>query len=177
MWGLWAPGLAVAAGPLLLLTWSALLERAMLRFRPLQPRTASIYDRYFWFHERLWKLYVRPVLAGTPLLVWRNRLAGLSAGARVFDDGASFPEKSLTSVGDDAVLNAGSVVQCHSLEDGRFESGRARIGAGAAIGVRAFVHHSTEVGDGARLAADSFLMKGEQVGQGERWGGNPAVVG
>ena len=177
VWGLWAPGLAVAAGPLLLLTWSALLERATLGFRPLQPRTASIYDRYFWFHERLWKLYVRPVLAGTPLLVWRNRLAGLSAGARVFDDGASFPEKSLTSVGDDAVLNAGSVVQCHSLEDGRFESGRARIGAGAAIGVRAFVHHSTEVGDGARLAADSFLMKGEQVGPGERWGGNPAVVG
>ncbi|MBP2364542.1 Pls/PosA family non-ribosomal peptide synthetase [Pseudonocardia parietis] len=174
VWGFWAMGPAIALGPLLLMVWSALLERATLGFRPLQPRTASIYDRYFWFHERLWKLYVRPVLAGTPLLVWRNQLAGLTAGRRVFDDGAMLPEKSLVSLGDDAVLNAGSVIQCHSLEDGRFESGRARVGAGACVGVRAFVHHSTELGDGATLVADSFLMKGEQAGPGERWGGNPA---
>ncbi|MEQ3551119.1 Pls/PosA family non-ribosomal peptide synthetase [Pseudonocardia nematodicida] len=173
-WGLWALGPAVFLGPLLLMAWSALLERATLGFRGLQPRTASIYDRYFWFHERLWKLYVRPVLAGSPLLVWRNRLAGLPAGRRVFDDGASLPEKSLVTIGDDAVLNAGSVIQCHSLEDGRFESGRVRVGDGASIGVQAFVHYSTEIGDGARLAADSFLMKGEQVGPGESWGGNPA---
>lgn len=173
-WGVWALGPAVVLGPALLLGWSALLERATLGFRPLRPRTASIYDRYFWFHERLWKLYVRPVLAGSPLLVWRNRLAGLDVGRRVFDDGASLPEKSLVTVGDDAVLNAGSVVQCHSLEDGRFESGRSTVGAGAAVGVRAFVHHSAEVGAGALLAADSFLLKGEQVGPGERWGGNPA---
>ncbi|MEJ8278854.1 Pls/PosA family non-ribosomal peptide synthetase [Pseudonocardia spirodelae] len=174
VWGLWALGPAVFLGPLLLMVWSALLERATLGFRSLQPRTASIYDRYFWFHERLWKLYVRPVLAGTPLLVWRNRLAGLSAGRRVFDDGAALPEKSLVALGDDVVLNAGSVIQCHSLEDGRFESGRAEVGDGVAVGVRAFVHHSTVIGDGATLAADSFLMKGEQVGPGERWGGNPA---
>ena len=173
-WGVWALGPAMTLGPLLALVWSAVLERATLGFRSLEPRTASIYDRYFWFHERLWKLYARPVLAGTPLLVWRNRLAGLAAGRRVFDDGAVLPEKSLVTVGDDAVLNAGSVIQCHSLEDGRFESGRARIGAGAGVGVRAFVHHSTGLGDGAALAADSFLMKGEQVGPGERWGGNPA---
>ncbi|MBN9736429.1 MULTISPECIES: Pls/PosA family non-ribosomal peptide synthetase [unclassified Pseudonocardia] len=173
-WGLWALGPAVFLGPLLLMLWSALLERATLGFRALEPRTASIYDRYFWFHERLWKFYVRPVLGGSPLLVWRNRVAGLTAGRRVFDDGASLPEKSLVAVGDDAVLNAGSVVQCHSLEDGRFESGRSRIGDGGCIGVRAFVHHSTEVGDGATLAADSFLLKGEQVGTGEHWGGNPA---
>ena len=173
-WGLWALGPALSLGPVLLMAWSALLERATLGFRPLRPRTASIYDRYFWFHERLWKLFVRPALAGSPLLVWRNRLAGLRAGRRVFDDGASLPEKSLVTVGDDAVLNAGSVIQCHSLEDGRFESGTAEVGAGAGIGVRAFVHHSTELDDGATLAADSFLMKGEQVGPGERWGGNPA---
>ncbi|MFG1633416.1 Pls/PosA family non-ribosomal peptide synthetase [Pseudonocardia alni] len=174
VWGLWALGPAVFLGPLLLMVWSALLERATLGFRGLQPRTASIYDRYFWFHERLWKLYVRPVLAGTPLLVWRNRLAGLRAGRRVFDDGAALPEKSLVSLGDDVVLNSGSVLQCHSLEDGRFESGRIRVGDGVAVGVRAFVHYSTDIGDGATLAADSFLMKGEQVAPGERWGGNPA---
>ena len=30
------------------------LERASTLFRPLEPRTCSIYDQYFWFHERFW---------------------------------------------------------------------------------------------------------------------------
>ena len=33
-----------------------LLERASLRFKRLEPKIASIYDPYFWFHERHWKL-------------------------------------------------------------------------------------------------------------------------
>ena len=165
---------AVLIGLVLTAGYSALLERAVLGFRALQPRSCSIYDRYFWFHERLWKFYVRPVLPGTPFAVWSNRLAGLRVGRRVFDDGCGFPEKSLVEIGDGAVLNVASVVQCHSLEDGRFESGRVRIGAAATLGTRAFVHYGADLGDGARLAADSFLLKGEQVGARESWAGNPA---
>ncbi|TCK24654.1 Pls/PosA family non-ribosomal peptide synthetase [Pseudonocardia endophytica] len=172
--GVLALGPAVLVGAVVLTGYSALLERAVLGFRRLRPRSCSIYDRYFWFHERLWKFYVRPILPGTPFAVWSNRLAGLRVGRRVFDDGASFPEKSLVEIGDEAVLNAGSVVQCHSLEDGRFESDRVRVGDGVTLGVRAFVHYGTSLGDGARLAADSFLLKGEQIGARESWAGNPA---
>ncbi len=33
-----------------------LLERASLAFKRLEPKLASIYDPYFWFHERHWKM-------------------------------------------------------------------------------------------------------------------------
>ena len=38
-----------------------LVERLSTMFRPLQSRYCSIYDPYFWWHERYWKLAVQPV--------------------------------------------------------------------------------------------------------------------
>jgi non-ribosomal peptide synthetase-like protein len=107
--------LAIAVGlitvPLILIVYSAVLERAVLGFRPLTPQACSIYDSYFWHHERLWKFYISPALRGTPFtsLIWR--LAGLRIGRQVFDDGCVIPEKTLVTIGDGAVLNAGSVIQ------------------------------------------------------------------
>ena len=96
-------------------------------------------------------------------------------GRRVFDDGCYLTERTLVSIGDHAVLNAGSKVQCHSQEDGAFKSDHTTIGADCTIGVGAFVHYGVTMGDGAVLAADSFLMKGEEVPPHARWGGNPAA--
>ena len=68
---LWAQfgALALAAAlftvPLLLIVYSALLERVMLGFGSLTPQFCSIYDRYFWSHERLWKFCISPPLRGT----------------------------------------------------------------------------------------------------------------
>src|SRR3954462_6286824 len=45
------------------------VERAIVRFRRLRPQYCSIYDPYFWWHERFWKLVIPPfdrVLVGTP---------------------------------------------------------------------------------------------------------------
>jgi non-ribosomal peptide synthetase-like protein len=156
--------------------YGVLLERAVLGFGALTPRSCSIYDRYFWGHERLWKVLVNvPLLNGTPFknLVWR--LAGVRIGRRVFDDGCGIPEKTLVTIGDDVVLNASSVIQCHSLEDGYFKSGRSSVGDGAVLGVKAFVHYGVTVGEGAVLDADSFLMKGEEVPPHAHWRGNPAT--
>jgi acetyltransferase-like isoleucine patch superfamily enzyme len=77
----------------------------------------------------------------------------------VFDDGCVIPEKSLVRIGDDAVLNAGSVIQCHSLEDGYFQSGYTSIGIAATVGIKSFVHYGVTIGDGAVLDADAFLLK------------------
>jgi non-ribosomal peptide synthetase-like protein len=153
------------------------LERAIKGFRRLEPRYCSIYDPYFWRHERLWKVpgegYLH-MFDGTPFknLIWRG--LGVRVGKRVFDDGCYLTERTLTSIGDDVMLNAGSKIQCHSQEDGTFKSDRTTIGAGCTIGVGAMVHYGVTMGDGSGLAPDSFLMKGEEIPSRAQWGGNPA---
>ncbi|KAA6215208.1 peptide synthetase [Streptomyces albofaciens JCM 4342] len=171
---------AVALGSVLALLFSVghsvCVEGAATGFRRQAPRYCSIYAPYFWRHERFWKLHAMPLrfLNGTPFksLFWR--LLGARVGRRVFDDGCFLPERSLVTIGDHATLNVGSVIQCHSQEDGTFKSDRTTLGAGCTLGTGAFVHYGATVGDGAVLAPDSFLMKGEDVPRHARWGGNPA---
>ncbi len=154
-----------------------LAERAVAGFRRLQPRYCSIYDPYFWWHERYWKASASTFLHafdGTPFknIIWR--LMGVRLGRRVLDDGCAMPERTMVTIGDDCTLNPGTVIQCHSQEDGAFKSDRITIGAGCTLGVGAFVHYGTTIGDGAELAPDSFLMKGEEIPPHAYWGGNPA---
>ena len=170
---------AIAAASILsalfVVAYSVLVERAATRFRSLSPQFCSIYDPYFWWHERFWKLVAQPNLFnGTPFkgLIWW--LLGVRIGRKVFDDGCGMPERSLVTIGDYCTLNAGSTIQCHSQEDGTFKLDRITIGAGCTIGVGAWVHYGVTMGDGAVLAPDSFLMKGEEIPQHARWGGNPA---
>jgi non-ribosomal peptide synthetase-like protein len=167
----------VVLGVVFTAAYFVLVERAIAAFRPLRPRLCSIYDPYFWWHERLWKVpdtYLN-AFNGTPFknVVWR--LLGVRLGRRVFDDGCYVTERTLAVIGDDCALNVGSKIQCHSQEDGTFKSDRVRIGDGCTLGVGAFVHYGVTMGDGAMLAADSFLMKGEQIPPHGQWGGNPAT--
>ncbi|MEV6313809.1 Pls/PosA family non-ribosomal peptide synthetase [Streptomyces sp. NPDC051776] len=170
--------LAVAAALLLglafTIAFSTLAEKAALGFRSLRPRFCSIYDPQFWQHERMWKLSMVPLFNGTPFkpLLWR--LAGVRMGRRVFDDGCGIPEKTLVTIGDGCALNMESTVQCHSLEDGTFKTGRITIGANCTLAPGAFVHYGVTMGDGATLGPDSFLMKGEEIPPGAHWRGNPA---
>ncbi|AKJ15508.1 peptide synthetase [Streptomyces incarnatus] len=154
-----------------------LVERCITSFRALRPRLCSIYDPYFWWHERLWKVpdHFLNVFNGTPFksLVWR--LLGVRIGSRVFDDGCYLTERTLTTIGDECTLNAGSKIQCHSQEDGTFKSDGTTLGTGCTLGVGAHVHYGVTMGDGSVLAPDSFLMKGEEVPRNAQWGGNPAV--
>jgi len=157
--------------------WFALVERCVGRFRPLRPTYCSIYERDFWHHERLWKVASPEYLhafEGTPFknVIWR--LLGVRVGKRVFDDGAHITERTMTTIGDDSVLNTRCMIQCHSQEDGAFKSDRITLGAGCTVGVKAFVHYGVTMADGAVLAPHSFLMKGEEMPAGARWAGNPA---
>jgi non-ribosomal peptide synthetase-like protein len=153
-----------------------LVERVITAFRAMRPQFCSIYDPYYWWHERYWKVpdtYLN-IFNGTPFknVIWR--LMGLRLGSRVFDDGCAFTERTLTTVGNDCTLNAGSAVQTHSMEDFTFKSDHSTLGAGCTLGVGAHVHYGVTIGDGAVLEAYSFLMKGEEVPAHARWGGNPA---
>ncbi|GAA5110584.1 Pls/PosA family non-ribosomal peptide synthetase [Pseudonocardia adelaidensis] len=179
-WGsMGAPVIAVATVGVFVLTvvYFVLVDRLLRPLQALRPMGCSLYDRAFWRHERFWKVRADAyftVFNGTPLknVVWR--LLGVRMGHRVFDDGCYMSERSFVTIGDNCTLNAGSVIQCHSQEDGGFKSDRTVIGAGCTIGVGAFILYGVSMGDGAVLAADSFLMKGEEVPVGARWGGNPA---
>ena len=170
----------LAAGAFLSLTailYYALLERASLGFKPLRPQVASVYDPYFWFHERHWKFCESPLQSlfkGTPFKNVISRLLGVKVGRKVFDDGAQYLEKTLIAVGDHANLNEAATLQGHSLEEGVFKSDYIRIGSGCTIGCNAFVHYGVTMGDRAVLDADSFLMKGETVEADAHWRGNPA---
>ncbi len=177
--GLLALLLGLAAGTGAYLAFFVTLERASLSFKRLEPKLASIYDPYFWFHERHWKLSDSPItslFAGTPFRNIMMRAMGMKVGKMVFDCSQSITERTLTEVGDYANLNEGSVLQAHSLEEGVFKSDYIRIGSGCSIGPGAFVHYGVCVGDHVVLDADAFLMKGEVLAPHTGWRGNPAKM-
>ncbi|MFE5942849.1 Pls/PosA family non-ribosomal peptide synthetase [Streptomyces sp. NPDC056480] len=176
-WGVAAIALAnIALLPFTVLYY-VLVERLVTAAHPLGPLFCSIYDVRFWQRERYWKVPSETylvILNGTPFkpVVWR--LLGARIGASVFDDGCSLPERAMVTIGSGCTLNAGSVIQCHSQEDGTFKSDTSRVGSDCTLGVGALVHYGVTVGDRAHLAADCFLMKGETVPDDDRWSGNPA---
>ncbi|MGW6909459.1 Pls/PosA family non-ribosomal peptide synthetase [Streptomyces sp. NPDC054940] len=169
--------LADLLGVVFTLSFFVLIERFVTAVRPLRPMLCSIYTLGFWRRERYWKVpsetYLK-IFNGTPFknVIWR--LLGVRIGRMVFDDGCFLTERAMAAIGDRCTLNAGSVIQCHSQEDGAFKSDRSAIGSDCTLGVGAFVHYGVTVGDGAVLGPDSFLMKGEVVPQEAWWGGNPA---
>jgi non-ribosomal peptide synthetase-like protein len=175
--GVFALFAATVAATGCMIAFHLLLERASLSFRRLEPKLASIYDPYFWFHERHWKLSESPITAmfpGTPFRTVMYRAMGMKIGRKVFDGGCSITERTLTEVGDHANLNERCVLQAHSLEEGVFKSDHIRLGDGCSIGPGAFVHYGVSMGDRVVLDADSFLMKGECLESHTGWRGNPA---
>ncbi len=158
-------------------TLSILAERLVRGFRPLEPQFCSLYERTFWDHERFWKLNYNAFLQlfdGTTLKPFFLRLQGARIGTQLFDDGSGFTEPSMVEVGDHCVLNFGSAIQSHSLEDGTFKSDRIRIGDRCTVGSMALVHYGAVVHDDGVIEPDAFVMKGSEVEANSRWLGNPA---
>ncbi len=155
------------------------IERASLAFKRLSPTMVSIYDPYFWAHERHWKLSDSPIIelfGGTPFKNLVSWLVGVKIGRKVYDGGCSITERTLTEIGDCVNLNEGSVIQAHSLEEGVFKSDYVRIGNGSTLGAGAFAHYGVTMGEHVVLDADSFLMKGEVLDGHTVWRGNPAKL-
>ena len=157
----------------------AFVERASLGFRRLQPRIVTIYDPYFWWHERHWKLsdsVIVKLFAGTPFKNMVSRLVGVDIGRKVYDAGCRVTDRTLTQIGDYANLNEHTCLQAHSLEEGVFKSDHIRMGEGCTLGPGSFVHYGVTLGDHVVIEADSFLMKGEVLDAHTVWRGNPAKL-
>jgi non-ribosomal peptide synthetase-like protein len=157
--------------------YAVLVERLTLGFRKLEPKYVSIYDPYYWRHERYWKVADFATLLsafnGTPFKALAWRAVGVKVGKRLFDDGASLSERTLVEFGDDVTLGDSCTLQAHTMEDATFKSDRIRVGSGVTIGSNTYVNYGVEMGDGSALAG-AFLMKGTMVPAGSVWGGNPA---
>ena len=152
-------------------------ERLSLGFKSLKPKFCSIYDDYYWKHERHWKLIENPLnslLAGTPFKNMISRLLGVKMGKQVFDDGMIITEKSLVEIGDYCTFNKSATLQAHSLEEGLFKSDYIKIGNNCSFGIAAFTHYGTNIKDNTHINADSFVMKGSVCEEGSTWRGNPA---
>ena len=153
------------------------VERLSLGFKRLKPLSCSIYDPYYWKHERHWKFNESPLIflfKGTPFKNLISRLLGIKMGRMVFDDGMFASEKTLTEVGDYSTLNESSLLQGHSLEEGVFKSDHIKIGEGCTIGVNTLVHYGVKMSENVILDPDAFLMKGETPEANSKWQGNPA---
>jgi non-ribosomal peptide synthetase-like protein len=171
---------AAAAAFFVSVFWFWFVERLVLGFGRLAPKVVSmLLDDYFWFHERYWKLNglwrVAPLFVGTPFKNVISRLQGVRLGRKVFDDGGDYDEDTLVEIGDYTNVNAGCVIQPHSLEEGVFKSDYVKIGRGCTLGVLSNVHYGVVMGDYVVLSPDSFLMKGEIVDSDTTWRGNPAT--
>jgi non-ribosomal peptide synthetase-like protein len=174
IWSIFAFGIFAS---LFSIGFFSFIEWASLGFKKLQPQLVSMYDNYFWFHERHWKFsgfLLSSLFKGTPFKSVISRLLGVRVGSKVFDDGCGFVDKTLIEIGDYTNFNELGVVHGHSLEEGIFKTDRIRIGKGCSIGLSAFVHYGVRMGDNVLLGADSFLMKGESPDSGTTWRGNPA---
>ena len=152
---------------------------ASLGFKRLTGRECSIYDPYFWFHERHWKLHVyrmHAAFAGTPLQGAILRLLGVKVGKKLYAERFGLVEKTMITIGDHCSINNMVILQPHSLEDGAFKSGPITIGNGCSLGTNALIHYSTDLADNTTVEADSFVMKGTTTEPGSVWMGNPAEV-
>ncbi len=168
---------ATYAAALFAIFWFVLVEKVSLAFAKLEVRTVTLYDPYYWFHERHWKFCGHPLMTlfhGTPFRNVISWALGVSLGQKVFDDGANLYDKSLISIGSYVNLNAACVVQGHSLEEGVFKSDKVHISAGCSLAAGAFVHYGVHMGENVELGPNAFLMKGEAPPKGSLWQGNPA---
>ena len=153
------------------------LERFSRGPRRLSPHYCSIYEPYYWFHERYWKINETRWISlfdGTPFKPIMWRLLGVRVGKKLYDDGSEIIEKTLVEIGDHCTLGAGTIIQSHSLEDGTFKSDHIKIGNRCTLETGSFAHYGVVMGDAVVLRADAFLMKGETPSPGSTWQGNPA---
>ena len=174
------PGAAFAtmlAIPVLAFAYFVATEWASLGLRRLRPRDCTIHAPYYWHIERHWKFAETPLkylFPGTPFRPMIMRCLGIRVGRKVYDDGTTITEKTLTEIGDGCCLNVEAKLQPHSLEDGLFKSDRIVLGPGTTIGPAAYIHYGVVTGENTVVEADAFLMKGNRTEPYSRWRGNPA---
>nr|WP_314362338.1 Pls/PosA family non-ribosomal peptide synthetase [uncultured Achromobacter sp.] len=157
-----------------------LLKWALMgRYRP---RAEPMWTPFVWKSEAVTSLYESIAvpnffnfLRATPWLPLALRCLGARIGKRVFMDTTDVTEYDCVSIGDDAVLHAGSGPQTHLFEDRVMKIGPVDIGPDVNVGPRSTILYGTHVEAGARLGPLTLVLKGETIPAGQAWMGSPAT--
>ncbi len=115
-------------------------------------------------------------LLGTPFIAFFIRLLGAKIGKRVYIETTEFFEFDLIEIGDDVVLNAGSIVQTHLYEDRIYKMGQIVVNNNCTVGDYSILLYNTVMEENSKLGSLSLLMKGETLPANTQWEGIPAQV-
>jgi non-ribosomal peptide synthetase-like protein len=161
-----------------LAAWCVVLVKVVVMGR-FEPVIKPLWCRYVWWNEVVNGAYETvgaPALApllGTPGFNVYLRLLGCRIGHRAYIGTTLFSEFDLVTIGDEAELNAGVVVQNHLFEDRIMKSSHLTIGDRCSVGNLAVILYDTEMKRGATVGPLSLLMKGEQLPEDTDWIGAP----
>lgn len=169
-----AAGAFIALPPLLLLASVACKWLVLGRTRAGEYPLWGVYYFRWWFVRRVLETVASQYLAGTPAFASYYRLLGAKVGRDALLLCDFIDTADLATIGDDASLDAGSMLATSAVEGGLLKLGPVTVGARATIGAMAVVGRGARVGDGAMLEGLSALPTGGAIPPGERWSGSPA---
>ena len=169
-----AAGAFVMLPPLLLLGSIAFKWLVIGRVRAGDYPLWGRYYLRWWLVRRVLETVASQYLAGTPAYTLYYRLLGARIGRDAvllcdFIDAAD-----LVTIGDEASLDAGSMLATSAVEGGRLRLGTVAVGARVTIGAMAVIGRDAVVGDDAALDELSALPAGGILPPHERWSGSPA---
>ncbi|WP_240770195.1 Pls/PosA family non-ribosomal peptide synthetase [Nocardioides sp. GY 10127] len=142
--------------------------------------THPLWSSFVWRNE-LADTFVESVAApwfarlvtGSPLLTWWFRSMGTRVGRGVWCETYWLPETDLVTLGDGAVVNAGSVVQTHLFHDRVLACDTVTLAAGATLGPNSVILPAAGIGRHATVGPVSLVMRGESLPDKTVWIGNP----
>jgi non-ribosomal peptide synthetase-like protein len=163
---------AVAAGASVLAKW-VLVGRIRAGEHPL-------WSSFIWrnevvdtFIEMVSAPWFARAATGTPALVWWLRALGAKIGAGTWCESYWLPEADLVSLGRNATVNRGCVVQTHLFHDRVMSMDAVTLEDGATMGPHGVILPQAAIGAGGTVGPASLVMRGETVPAATYWMGNP----
>lgn len=163
---------AVAAGSAVVAKW-VLVGR-------IRPGEHPLWSSFIWrnevvdtFIEMVSAPWFARAASGTPALVWWLRALGAKIGAGTWCESYWLPEADLVTLGSNATVNRGCVVQTHLFHDRVMSIDTVTLEDGATMGPHGVILPQARIGNGGTVGPASLVMRGETVPAGTYWMGNP----
>lgn len=158
---------------LVLLKWSV-----QGRLKPTVKPLWNIFIRKIDLIEYAWNgfinLHLTELILGTPFICILLRCMGARIGKKVYIGTPGFAEFDLISIGNNACINAETIIDTHLFEDRIFKLSTIDIHDDCNVGTGSLILYDTVMEKNSTLGSLSLLMKGEQLPTNTSWQGAPA---
>ena len=146
----------------------------------IKPGEHPLWSSFIWrnevvdtFIEMVSAPWFARAATGTPALVWWLRALGAKIGAGTWCESYWLPEADLVSLGRNATVNRGCVVQTHLFHDRVMSMDAVTLEDGATMGPHGVILPQAAIGAGGTVGPASLVMRGETVPAATYWMGNP----